>query len=120
MRRLALALAAVATVTLVPGACSSSSGGVATAASGANRIDVEVRLGRILSGPRVVRVDRGQQVQLTVDADVNDKVHVHGYDLYSPVAAGVPATVTFAAEIPGEFDVELERSRLGLVEIQVD
>lgn len=120
MRRLALALAAAVTVTLVPGACSSSSGSVATAASGDRRIDVEVRLGRILSGPPVVRVKRGQQVRLTVDADVEDKVHVHGYDLYSPVAAGVPAMVTFAAEIPGKFDVELERARLGLVEIQVD
>lgn len=119
MRRLALALAAVATVTLVPGACSSKAGSVATAAGGAQRIDVEVRLGRILAGPRVVQVERGQQVQLTVDADVEDKVHVHGYDLYSPVSAGAPATLTFAAEIPGQFDVELERSRLGLVEIQV-
>ena len=120
MRRLALALVAVATVTLVPGACSSSAGSAVTAARGEQRIDVEVRLGRILSGPRVVQVERGQQVRLTVDADVEDKVHVHGYDLYSPVAADAPATVTFAAEIPGQFNVELERSRLGLVEIQVD
>ena len=120
MKRLPLALAAAAVVTVVPGACSSSSGSVATAASGDLRIEVEVRLGRILAGPQVVRAERGQQVQLTVDADVDDKVHVHGYDLYSPLSAGVPATVTFAAQIPGKFDVELERSRLGLVEIQVD
>jgi hypothetical protein len=55
----------------------------------------------------------------TVDADVADEVHVHGYDLVADVAPGSPAELTFLADIPGVFEVELESSHVELLRLEV-
>lgn len=73
----------------------------------------------VVGGPRRVSVPRGWTVELTVEGDVDDQLHVHGYDLHAHVAAGRPATLRFSAEIPGVFEVELERRALKLAELEV-
>ena len=55
-----------------------------------------------------LRVPQGALLQLTVDADVSDQVHVHGYDLMGDVAPGTPARLRFEANLTGRFEVELE------------
>ena len=61
----------------------------------------------------------GESVTLKVTSDVADHVHVHGYDLFTDVAAGDPVTIEFSADIPGVFEVELEDSGLLLLELEV-
>jgi hypothetical protein len=53
-------------------------------------------------------VPKGARVRIVVIADVTDHVHVHGYDLMSDVAPGAPAVVSFAANLAGRFEIELE------------
>jgi hypothetical protein len=53
-------------------------------------------------------VPKDTQVRIVVIADVPDHVHVHGYNLMSDVAPGSPAVVSFAAKLPGRFEIELE------------
>lgn len=117
-RRVALALVAVV-VMLASGGCSNGPAGEAAASSTDTSADVTVRTGRVVEGPGLLRVGRGQAIQVTVDADVDDQVHIHGYDIYRPMQAGEPVVISFDADIPGSFDVELERTRLHLLEIQV-
>jgi hypothetical protein len=73
-----------------------------------------------VDGPARPTVARGEAVLIVVTADANDEVHVHGYDLFADVAPGVPAEISFTADIPGIFEVELETSRLLLFELQVE
>jgi len=54
-----------------------------------------------------------------VTADVSDEVHVHGYDKKTDITAGVPGSLTFTADIPGEFEVELENAHLKIAELTV-
>ena len=61
----------------------------------------------------------GAEVRLTVAADVEDEVHLHGYDLTDDVVPGTPAVIEFTADIPGIFEVEFEASHRLLVELQV-
>jgi hypothetical protein len=41
-----------------------------------------------------------------VASDVDDEVHIHGYDIMLDVSLQEPAKVRFTADIPGVFEVE--------------
>lgn len=70
-------------------------------------------------GPARVPVARGQRVRITVTSDVEEEVHVHGYDLRADVAPGEPAVIEFVADASGVFEVELERSHVLLFRLEV-
>ena len=64
-------------------------------------------------------VDEGDRVLLVVRLDVADEVHLHGYDLSRPVAAGGSARIAFRATLPGRFEVELEERGAQIAELTV-
>jgi plastocyanin len=70
-------------------------------------------------GPTEVEVATGDQVTVRVTSDIADEVHVHGYDLTAAVEAGGTAELTFTADRPGEYQVELEAAGLPLFELRV-
>jgi hypothetical protein len=82
-------------------------------------IEAKVTGSQVETAERRVRVDRGTKVRIRVEADRNEEVHLHGYDLSRDVAPGKPAVLDFVADAPGIFEVELERAHLRLFEIQV-
>jgi hypothetical protein len=57
---------------------------------------------------------------LAVSSDVADKVHLHGYDKEAQIPAGETGSVSFTADIPGVFEVELHESGLQLLQLQVN
>jgi heme/copper-type cytochrome/quinol oxidase subunit 2 len=71
------------------------------------------------SGPRRPEFTVGDRIVLIVRSDVADHVHVHGYDLMEDVAPGAPARISFKADAPGRFEVELEDRHLPLTELIV-
>jgi hypothetical protein len=72
-----------------------------------------------VTGPRRPRFTVGDRIDLIVRADVEDEVHVHGYDLMEDVAPGSPARISFEADSEGRFEVELEDRHLPLTELVV-
>ena len=64
-------------------------------------------------------VAQGRNVVITVTSDVADEVHVHGYDLMADVAPGEPATISFTADAPGRFEIELENTGVQIAELEV-
>lgn len=82
-------------------------------------IRVRVADGKVSGVGTTVGVRQGQRVRIEVASDVTDEVHVHGYELLEPVAAGRTAAVEFTADLPGAFEVELEQRSLRLFELQV-
>lgn len=82
-------------------------------------IRVEVIGGRPTDGARREQVTLGDQVAITVISDVADEVHLHGYDLRAPAGPGQPATITFTADKPGVWEVELEDSGVKLLDLEV-
>lgn len=89
-----------------------------TAAPVATEVTIEVTDGAVI-GPERVKTDVGSKVRITVTSDAADEIHVHGYDLMQDVRAGEPATITFVADAPGVFEVELEDAKLPLFELEV-
>lgn len=57
-------------------------------------------------GVEEIEVAKGEQVNLIVDSDQEDDIHVHGYDVERKVAAGKPARFSFKADIEGVFEIE--------------
>lgn len=88
-------------------------------ADAGQRIEVEVVGGQVSGDTGRVAVAVGTQVSLVITSDVTDEVHVHGYDLTAALAPGTPAEISFAATIPGVFEVELHEAGTALLALQV-
>ena len=96
-----------------PGAAPAS-----TTASSGPVIQIAFRGGAVVGNARQ-QVRRGDTVRLVVTSDVADEVHVHGYDERADVAAGGTAEISFTANIPGGFEVELEQRHRRLLTLEV-
>ena len=75
--------------------------------------------GQVTSGAGRVTVAAGAPVRLEVTSDVDEEVHVHGYDLEVPVAAGSTATIELVGDLPGVWEVELHDSGRLLCELEI-
>jgi hypothetical protein len=82
-------------------------------------IEVKVVGGRPEGGVQRAAVKLGETAVLRVTSDVDDEVHVHGYDLTFDVGPGVAGEVTFEATIPGVFEVELHDARREILKLEV-
>ena len=81
-------------------------------------IEVSVSDGAVEGGGRT-SVSLGDTVTIQVTSDVDDHIHLHGYDVLADVVAGETAELTFDATIPGVFEVELEDARLPMLELEI-
>ncbi len=91
-----------------------------TPADQPQRVSVVYENGEVVGGVVEADIQEGSQVLLVVRADVSDEVHVHGYDLSTNVTPGQAARITFRADVPGEFDVELEELSVPLAVLTVN
>ncbi len=73
-------------------------------------LDVVIADGKVSPNAERVEVKVGTTVILSVRSDVADELHVHGYDEELAVEPGTPATLEFAADEPGRFEVETHES----------
>ena len=130
MRRAVLVLAAAAL--LIGGACGTGEDpGLAgqppadTSTPGVNAnpdihtIEIEVVDGKPVGGVKREEVEQGETVQIVVSSDVEDEVHIHGYDQSFDVRAGGEASGSFVANVPCVFEVELEQRKEKILELEV-
>ncbi len=109
------------------GTSGGASGGQATAEGAGAGEEVEggattivVKNGEPVGGVQDLDYKAGERVRFTIDSDVADEVHVHGYDLTKDVAAGGSVSFSFSAEIEGIFEVELEEHKEQIAELRVN
>ena len=62
----------------------------------------------------------GQTVRFRARSDVDEEVHVHGYDIAKDAPAGQTITMSFKATIPGIFEIEFEHSGEEIGELKVE
>jgi len=86
----------------------------------ASSFDFVVRNGARAAGPVAMQAKEGDDVEIKVTSDQPDELHLHGYDLHTPLKANEPAALYFKATHSGRFDVELPFAgiALGTLEIQ--
>jgi hypothetical protein len=69
--------------------------------------------------PRRVVVRQGQTVRFAVRSDIDEEIHLHGYDRAKPIKAGGRVVMTLKADLTGRFEVELENSGAPVGELEV-
>ena len=86
-------------------------------------VDVEASVtvteGGVTGGAPRIEAATDDVVRLRVTSDTRDEIHVHGYDLEAPVGPDEPAELTFQADLPGVYDVELHDRGLLIAELEV-
>jgi hypothetical protein len=76
--------------------------------------------GEPVGGVAELEFSAGDRIRFQVESDVDDEVHVHGYDLSEDVTAGGAASFDFPADIEGIFEVELEERAEPIAELRVN
>ncbi|GAC1434180.1 MAG: hypothetical protein NVSMB51_00760 [Solirubrobacteraceae bacterium] len=80
---------------------------------------VRVVGGKPAGGIAKLAAFRGDTLDLTVQSDVKDEIHIHGYERKGEVAAGGSAHFRFPLSITGVFVVELESRALQIASLEV-
>ena len=75
--------------------------------------------GQVSGVEQRIPVKLGEKLVLRFTSDVAEEIHVHGYDLYADLVPGTPAEITFVADIPGSFEVELHEAARPLYQLRV-
>jgi hypothetical protein len=82
-------------------------------------VEIEIVGGKVVTANKRPTVERGDLVRFVVRSDVSEQVHVHGYDRLLDVKPGQAAELSFAADISGVFEVELERGHKRILDLEV-
>ena len=90
--------------------CMTACGSAPTATPGGALHRFAVEGGARTEGPDRVDVSTGTAVTFEVTCDATDELHVHGYDKAAPCGPGAPAALTFTADVPGVFEVEMHET----------
>jgi hypothetical protein len=109
------AIAAAIAVVAVAVVAGGSGGSEPTRAAAA----VDVVSGRPDGGIQLLEYRKGDHVELSVRSDTADVIHVHGYDIREPLRVDSTTKLGFAAELEGEFRIELERTKQQLAVLRV-
>jgi len=91
-----------------------------TAQDGAKLPTIVVRGGQPVGGVQELSFEKGERIRFTVQSDVADEVHLHGYDIGKNVDAGGDVEFDVLASIEGVFEVELEERVVPLAEVTVN
>ncbi len=75
------------------------------------RIVDAVIAGRIMT-PNEIVVEGGDRVTLRIGSNLPLRLHLHGYDLQLPTVPGEIATLTFVANLTGQFIIEDEATQV--------
>jgi hypothetical protein len=75
--------------------------------------------GGTVDSPSEVEVKLGETVVISATSDVPEEIHVHTYDKHLGLEPGVPARLSFTADIPGVHEVELEKAHKQLFRLRV-
>lgn len=81
--------------------------------------EVTYKAGAVSGDTGRLKVKLGTKVTVRVSSDVADEAHLHGYDMGVKVPAGGSAVLSFTANIPGGFALELEELGKQLTRFQV-
>ena len=81
-------------------------------------ISVVIVDGRI-EAERRYEASLGDTVELRAISDIAEELHLHGYDQLLRLEAGVEASLTFEADLPGVWEAELHFSDREVFQLQV-
>lgn len=120
MQRNRLILLALAAVVIIGGFVAASGD---PSSSGhkpkTDKFTVRVVGGKPAGGIAKLSAAKSDTIELTVQSDVADEIHLHGYDYKKAVNAGGSVHFSFPASIAGIFVIELESRSEQIASLEV-
>ena len=92
---------------------------VAGEAPGADVVLNVTLSGGSVTSPTDPEIPLGSLVEVIVETDVAEHLHLHGYDVEVALTPDAPTVIRFVADIPGIFEMELEDSGVFVMSIRV-
>ena len=90
-----------------------------TTSEGTTTMTIVVKDAVPVGGIQRATAKKGDNVSLVVYSDVEDEVHLHGYNFATDVDPTVIGKIDFVADVPGRFEVELEDRGVKIAELTV-
>ena len=83
------------------------------------KVTLRIENGKVVEGPKVIKLRKDAIVDLTVICDSIDEIHIHGYNIISKLSPHQPTTLRLVARHTGRFTFELHKAdiELGAFEI---
>jgi hypothetical protein len=78
-----------------------------------------VRGGKPVGGVKRLEYKRSERVRFSIQSDVTDEVHVHGFDIEKEVPANRRIRFAFLADIEGVFEIELHSGHTRIAELRI-
>jgi heme/copper-type cytochrome/quinol oxidase subunit 2 len=69
---------------------------------------------------RELEFTQGERIRFRVRSDVEEEIHVHGYDITRDIPAGRPVTVSFPADLTGIYEIEFHGSGEEIASLKVE
>jgi endonuclease YncB( thermonuclease family) len=82
-------------------------------AATAKQFSFAIKQRKLDAADKVVRVVKGDTVELVFTGDEPTELHLHGYDIKLDLKANEPGKIQFTATIAGRFPVEVHRFGTG-------
>jgi len=79
-------------------------------------VDVDGKVTEVVEA----KASLGDLVEINIESAVADQLHVHAYEVMLDVHAGMGGSVEFVSDIPGVFEIELDRSGVLVAELTVN
>jgi hypothetical protein len=114
-----LAILGAIIVVAVIGIVIASSGGSDNTAKTAN-VTIDVKNAKPVGGVKKIKIKQGGTLNLTVNSDVADEVHVHATDQHKEVAKGGTIKLTIKPTGTGNSEIEFENHKQQLAELTIE
>ncbi len=66
-----------------------------------------------------MKINQGDEVHITIISNMDDELHLHGYDLEVELSADQPANLTLTANLSGRFEGELHSAQKTIFVVEV-
>jgi hypothetical protein len=74
---------------------------------------------KIASGPKTIKLTKGDRALLVVSSDGKDTVHLHGWNIEREVTPAKPGRFAFTAKNEGAYELESHTTEQKLATVQV-
>ena len=83
------------------------------------KFDFKFEKGEVVSKPESAQVNQGDSVVISVMSDVDEELHLHGYEKEVEIEAGETGEISLTATISGRFPIELHDSDMEIGSLEV-
>jgi hypothetical protein len=83
-------------------------------------VTIDVKNAKPVGGVRRIKIKQGGTLNLTVNSDVADEIHVHATDQHKDVEKGGTIKLTIKPTGTGNSEIELENHKQQLAELAIE